>query len=171
MQKSSINAQKNTAFSACCLSKGPPFTENPLLPCLKKRNQSGVFLCEIGTDTAKRNALRQNGGRLLRLPTKPRLNAIRFPDNPDVFYGGGSEATGSRRSWWRNWLTENSGCYGMPKDVVTKRWIVLSMPVQRYGCLCSAGNWIWRRWRHQGKAKSRIPRTLEQLAANAGRRS
>lgn len=33
---------KNTAFSACCLSKGPPFTENPLLPCLKTQPERGI---------------------------------------------------------------------------------------------------------------------------------
>lgn len=41
MQKSSINAQKHGIFRVLPV-KGPPFTENPLLPCLKTQPERGI---------------------------------------------------------------------------------------------------------------------------------
>lgn len=77
MQKSSINAQKNTAFSACCLSKGPPFTENPLLPCLKNATRAG-YSCAKSVLILPKKCFTPEWGRLLRLPTKPRLMRSAF---------------------------------------------------------------------------------------------
>lgn len=77
MQKSSINAQKNTAFSACCLSKGPPFTENPLLPCLKNATSAG-YSCAKSVLILPKKCFTPEWGRLLRLPTKPRLMRSAF---------------------------------------------------------------------------------------------
>lgn len=68
---------KNTAFSACCLSKGPPFTENPLLPCLKNATSAG-YSCAKSVLILPKKCFTPEWGRLLRLPTKPRLMRSAF---------------------------------------------------------------------------------------------
>ncbi len=124
----------------------------------KKRNQSGAFLCEIGTDTAKEMLTPEWGG-YCGLPTKPRLMRSAFRIIRDVFTEWEAKQLVAEELV-EKLLTEKFRLLWDASDVVTKRWIVLFMPVQRYGSSAAPSNRIWRRWRHQGKAKSRIPRHL-----------
>lgn len=64
--------------------KGASVYGKPVITMPKKRNQSGVFLCEIGTDTAK-EMLYARMGAVTALADEATPYAIRFPDNPDVF--------------------------------------------------------------------------------------
>ncbi len=85
--------------------------------------------------------------------------AIRFPDNPDVFTEVEAKQLVAEE------LVEKlvNGKFRLLWDAKGRRNEALDCLVYASAalrCLCSAGNWIWRRWRHQGKAKSRIPRHL-----------
>ncbi|EHJ1676582.1 phage terminase large subunit family protein [Salmonella enterica] len=64
--------------------KGASVYGKPVITMPKKRNQSGVFLCEIGTDTAK-EMLYARMGAVTAPADEATPYAIRFPDNPDVF--------------------------------------------------------------------------------------
>ncbi|ENM8585948.1 phage terminase large subunit family protein [Salmonella enterica] len=64
--------------------KGASVYGKPVITMPKKRNQSGVFLCEIGTDTAK-EMLYARMGAVTAPADEATPCAIRFPDNPDVF--------------------------------------------------------------------------------------
>lgn len=64
--------------------KGASVYGKPVITMPKKRNQNGVFLCEIGTDTAK-EMLYARMGAVTAPADEATPYAIRFPDNPDVF--------------------------------------------------------------------------------------
>ncbi|MCT7066435.1 phage terminase large subunit family protein [Salmonella enterica] len=64
--------------------KGASVYGKPVITMPKKRNQRGVFLCEIGTDTAK-EMLYARMGAVTAPADEATPYAIRFPDNPDVF--------------------------------------------------------------------------------------
>ncbi|EIL4828564.1 phage terminase large subunit family protein, partial [Salmonella enterica] len=64
--------------------KGASVYGKPVITMPKSRNQRGVFLCEIGTDTAKEMIY----ARLKEPPTPPDSVSpytFRFPDNPEIF--------------------------------------------------------------------------------------
>ncbi|EAP2667980.1 DUF1983 domain-containing protein [Salmonella enterica] len=64
--------------------KGASIYGKPVINMPKSRNQRGVFLCEIGTDTAKEMIY----ARLKEPPTPPDSASpytFRFPDNPEIF--------------------------------------------------------------------------------------
>ncbi|EMD3364934.1 terminase gpA endonuclease subunit, partial [Salmonella enterica] len=64
--------------------KGASIYGKPVITMPKSRNQRGVFLCEIGTDTAKEMIY----ARLKEPPTPPDSASpytFRFPDNPEIF--------------------------------------------------------------------------------------
>ncbi|EME7301419.1 phage terminase large subunit family protein [Salmonella enterica] len=64
--------------------KGASVYGKPVITMPKKRNQNGVFLCEVGSDTAKELLYAR-----MKLPAAPMGQeepySVRFPDNPDVF--------------------------------------------------------------------------------------
>ncbi|MBH0570883.1 phage terminase large subunit family protein [Salmonella enterica] len=64
--------------------KGASVYGKPVITMPKSRNQRGVFLCEIGTDTAKEMIYAR-----LKEPATPADSAspytFRFPDNPEIF--------------------------------------------------------------------------------------
>lgn len=64
--------------------KGASVYGKPVINMPKSKNQRGVFLCEIGTDTAKEMIYAR-----LKEPATPADSAspytFRFPDNPEVF--------------------------------------------------------------------------------------
>lgn len=64
--------------------KGASVYGKPVITMPKKRNQNGVFLCEIDTDTAK-EMLYARMGAVTAPADEATPYAIRFPDNPDVF--------------------------------------------------------------------------------------
>ncbi|EEC0644359.1 phage terminase large subunit family protein [Salmonella enterica subsp. enterica] len=64
--------------------KGASVYGKPVITMPKKRNQNGVFLGEIGTDTAK-EMLYARMGAVTAPADEATPYAIRFPDNPDVF--------------------------------------------------------------------------------------
>ncbi|EGH1736285.1 phage terminase large subunit family protein, partial [Salmonella enterica] len=64
--------------------KGASVYGKPVITMPRSRNQRGVFLCEIGTDTAKEMIY----ARLKEPPTPPDSASpytFRFPDNPEIF--------------------------------------------------------------------------------------
>ncbi|EGV2901697.1 phage terminase large subunit family protein [Salmonella enterica] len=64
--------------------KGASVYGKPVITMPKSRNQRGVFLCEIGTDTAKEMIY----ARLKEPPSPPDSASpytFRFPDNPEIF--------------------------------------------------------------------------------------
>jgi phage terminase large subunit GpA-like protein len=63
--------------------KGSSVYGRPVADMPRKRNKKGVYLTEIGTDTAKEQIYH----RLTLVPEngEPCPGAIHFPDNPDVF--------------------------------------------------------------------------------------
>ncbi|MBJ3509140.1 phage terminase large subunit family protein, partial [Salmonella enterica subsp. enterica serovar Meleagridis] len=76
-------SKKNGIFRVLPV-KGASVYGKPVITMPKKRNQSGVFLCEIGTDTAK-EMLYARMGAVAAPADEATPYAIRFPDNPDVF--------------------------------------------------------------------------------------
>lgn len=64
--------------------KGASVYGKPVITMPKKRNQNGVFLCEIGTDTAK-EMLYARMGAATTPADESTPYAIRFPDDPDIF--------------------------------------------------------------------------------------
>ncbi|ELU1812815.1 phage terminase large subunit family protein, partial [Escherichia coli] len=64
--------------------KGASVYGKPVITMPKKRNQRGVFLCEVGSDTVKEMLYAR-----FALPVVPASEAapytFRFPDNPDIF--------------------------------------------------------------------------------------
>ncbi|HBN6690934.1 TPA: phage terminase large subunit family protein, partial [Escherichia coli] len=64
--------------------KGASVYGKPVITMPKTRNQRGVYLCEVGTDTAKEILY----ARMKADPTpvdEATSYAIRFPDDPEIF--------------------------------------------------------------------------------------
>ncbi|EDJ9088371.1 phage terminase large subunit family protein [Salmonella enterica subsp. enterica] len=64
--------------------KGASVYGKPIINMPKKRNQQGVFLCEIGTDTAK-EMLYARMGADAQPADEATPYAVRFPDDPEIF--------------------------------------------------------------------------------------
>lgn len=115
----------------------------------KTRNQRGVYLCEVGTDTAKEILY----ARMKAEPTpadEATSYAIRFPDDPEIFSQTEAQQLvaeelvekwekGKMRLLWDN------------KSGVTKRWTAWCMPTRHYVCPCNAGSLIWLYWQNPGR--------------------
>lgn len=115
----------------------------------KTRNQRGVYLCEVGTDTAKEILY----ARMKADPTpvdEATSYAIRFPDDPDIFRRQ-RRSNWSRKSLWRSGKKERCVCCGITKSGVTKRWTAWCMPTRHYVCPCNAGSLIWLYWQIPGR--------------------
>lgn len=83
MAKSCIRGQKHGIFRVLPV-KGASVYGKPVITMPKTRNQRGVYLCEVGTDTAKEILY----ARMKADPTpvnEATSYAIRFPDNPEIF--------------------------------------------------------------------------------------
>ncbi len=57
--------------------------ESPVASMPRKRNKNGVYLTEIGTDTAKEQIY--NRFTLTPEGDEPLPGAVHFPNNPDIF--------------------------------------------------------------------------------------
>ena len=64
--------------------KGASVYGKPVITMPKKRNQNGVFLCEIGTDTTKELLYARLGAEVASVEIATPY-AVHFPDDPDVF--------------------------------------------------------------------------------------
>lgn len=95
MQKSSINAQKHGIFRVLPV-KGASVYGKPVITMPKNATRAG-YSCAKSVLILPKKCFTPEWGRLLRLPTKPRLMRSAFRIIR-MFYGGGSEATGSRRA-------------------------------------------------------------------------
>ena len=77
--------------------KGASVYGKPVITMPKTRNQRGVYLCEVGTDTAKEILY----ARMKADPTpadEATSYAIRFPDDPEIFFADRGAATGGGRA-------------------------------------------------------------------------
>lgn len=140
MAKSCIRGQKHGIFRVLPV-KGASVYGKPVITMPKTRNQRGVYLCEVGTDTAKEILY----ARMKADPTpvnEATSYAIRFPDNPEIFRRQ-RHNNWWRRNWWKSGKKERCVCCGITKSGVTKRWTAWCMPMRHYVCPCNAGNLIW----------------------------
>ncbi|HAV9103960.1 TPA: phage terminase large subunit family protein [Escherichia coli] len=64
--------------------KGASVYGKPVITMPKKRNQRGVFLCEVGSDTVK-EMLYARFALPVVSPSEVAPYTFRFPDNPDIF--------------------------------------------------------------------------------------
>ncbi|ENF54834.1 phage terminase large subunit family protein [Escherichia coli P0304816.6] len=64
--------------------KGASVYGKPVITMPKKRNQRGVFLCEVGSDTVK-EMLYARFAMPVVSPSEVAPYTFRFPDNPDIF--------------------------------------------------------------------------------------
>lgn len=110
--------------------KGASVYGKPVITMPKTRNQRGVYLCEVGTDTAKEILY----ARMKADPTpvdEATSYAIRFPDDPEIFSQTEAQQLvaeelvekwekGKMRLLWDN------------KSGVTKRWTAWCMPTRHY---------------------------------------
>ncbi len=95
----------------------------------KTRNQRGVYLCEVGTDTAKEILY-------ARMQPIPRLRmkhvvAIRFPDDPEIFSQTEAQQLVAEELV-EKWEKGRCVCCGITKSGVTKRWTTWCMPTRHY---------------------------------------
>ncbi|HCS6003670.1 TPA: phage terminase large subunit family protein, partial [Escherichia coli] len=63
--------------------KGASVYGKPVASMPRKRNKNGVYLTEIGTDTAKEQIY--NRFTLTPEGDEPLPGAVHFPNNPDIF--------------------------------------------------------------------------------------
>lgn len=93
--------------------KGASVYGKPVITMPKTRNQRGVYLCEVGTDTAKEILY----ARMKADPTpadEATSYAIRFPDDPEIFRRQ-RRSNWSRKSLWRSGKKERCVCCGITK--------------------------------------------------------
>lgn len=64
--------------------RGASVYGKPVITMPKRRNQRGVYLCEIGTDTVKEMLYARMGAPAIAADI-PAPYVFRFPDNPEVF--------------------------------------------------------------------------------------
>ncbi|WP_407242666.1 terminase gpA endonuclease subunit [Escherichia coli] len=77
-----MNARKTWAVPVIPI-KGASVYGKPVASMPRKRNKNGVYLTEIGTDTAKEQIY--NRFTLTPEGDEPLPGAVHFPNNPDIF--------------------------------------------------------------------------------------
>ncbi|HCB8690550.1 TPA: phage terminase large subunit family protein, partial [Escherichia coli] len=131
--------------------KGASVYGKPVITMPKTRNQRGVYLCEVGTDTAKEILY----ARMKADPTpadEATSYAIRFPDDPEIFSQTEAQQLVAEELV-EKWEKERCVCCGITKSGVTKRWTAWCMPTRHYVCPCNAGSLIWLYWQNPGKKR------------------
>ena len=149
MVKSSTRGQKNTVFP-CAAGKGASVYGKPVITIAETRNQRGVYLCEVGTDTAKEILY----ARMKAEPTpadEATSYAIRFL-MIRRFFRRQRRSNWSRKSLWRSGKRKMRLLWDN-KSGVTKRWTAWCMPTRHYVCPCNAGSLIWLYWQNPGKKR------------------
>ncbi|WP_250667835.1 terminase gpA endonuclease subunit [Escherichia coli] len=131
--------------------KGASVYGKPVITMPKNRNQRGVYLCEVGTDTAKEILY----ARMKADPSpadEATSYAIRFPDDPEIFSQTEAQQLvaeelvekwekGKMRLLWDNKKRRN--------EALDCR----CMPTRHYVCPCNAGSLIWLYWQNPGKKR------------------
>lgn len=143
--------------------KGASVYGKPVITMPKKRNQRGVFLCEIGTDTTKELLYARLGAEPAPAGEATPY-AFRFPDDPDIF------STTEACQLVAEELVEK-----VVKGKVTLLWDAKGRRNEALDCLvyaCAAYRVSVQRWQldldalaESRKSESNNNPTLEELAA------
>ncbi|NYY74696.1 hypothetical protein DMH88_16205 [Escherichia coli] len=110
-----------------------------------------MYLCEVGTDTAKEILY----ARMKADPTpvdEATSYAIRFPDDPEIFSQTEAQQLVAEELV-EKWEKERCVCCGITKKRRNEALDCSCMPTRHYVCPCNAGSLIWLYWQKSRKKR------------------